>query len=122
VLEEHDGPAEQLRDVFRAFARSVQMYQANVTVFFEERRHLTGERIAAVRRKQDEFDGVFRDVILRGIERGVFRRDIDAHVVYLAIVGVFSWMHHWCRAEGPLSAEQIGDTFAELVLDGIRAA
>lgn len=121
ALVEHDDPAEQLRALFRTFAESVRRYQPNVTVFFEERRHLTGPKLKEVRRKQEQFDDLFRGIVLRGVEQGVFRRDLDPHVVYLGMVGLFSWMHHWYRSSGPMGAEQIADTFAELILDGLRA-
>lgn len=118
AIDESDDPVEQLRAVFREFAESVRRFQPSVTVFFQERRYLTGKRFAAVKRKRDEFDGLFRGVLERGVEQGVFRHDLDASLVYLGIVGVFSWMNQWYRPDGQLTTDEIADTFTELLLSG----
>ena len=121
VLAEHEDPVRQLEELFRFFAESVRRFQPNVTVFFQERRYLTGDRFAAVKKKRDEFDRLFRGVITNGVEQGAFRDDLDPQVVYLGIIGMFSWMHQWYRPRGRLSTEEIADTFSRWLLDGLRA-
>jgi AcrR family transcriptional regulator len=123
VLEKNKAsdPAGQLRELFRAFLPIVEQYQPSVTVFFQERRFLTGERFKAVKRKRDRFDALFRKVIEDGVASGSFRKDLDPRIVDLGILGMLSWVHQWYRPGGRYTAEQVADIFAELVLGGLRA-
>jgi TetR/AcrR family transcriptional regulator, cholesterol catabolism regulator len=114
-------PATRLRELLRTLLASTARYQTNVTVFYLERRHLHGVHFKEMRRKRDEFDRLFLELIERGIEQGSFRSDLDPHVVALGIVGMCAWVHQWYRPRGRFSAEQIADMFAELALHGLLA-
>jgi AcrR family transcriptional regulator len=119
ALAEDAHPATRLRELLRTLLVSTARYQTNVTVFYLERRHLHGAYFKEMRRKRDEFDRLFLEVIERGIEHGSFRSDLDPHVVSLGILGMCAWVHQWYRPGGRYSAEQIADTFADLALDGL---
>lgn len=121
VLQENEDPAEQLAELFRAFVPMVERYQASVTVFYQERRYLTGERFKAVKRKRDRFDKLFRQVIDDGVAQGIFRKDLDSRIVSLGLLGMLSWVHQWYRPGGRYSAGEIADMFAELALGGLLA-
>ena len=121
VIEENEDPADQLTELLRAFVPMVERYQASVTVFYQERRFLTGERFKAVKRKRDRFDRLFKGVIDDGIEQGVFRDDLEPRIVLLGIVGMLSWVHQWYRPSGRFTSVEIADIFAELVLGGLRS-
>jgi AcrR family transcriptional regulator len=119
ALEADEDPAARLRELLRALLTTTARYQANVTVFYLERRHLTGSRYKAMRRKRDEFDRLFLQVIERGIENGRFRSDLDARIVALGILGMCAWVHQWYRPGGRYSAEAIADIFSEMALAGL---
>jgi AcrR family transcriptional regulator len=119
ALEQEEDPAVRLRELLRALLTSTARYQANVTIFYLERRHLTGARFKAMRRKRDEFDRLFLQVIELGTEQGVFRADLDPRIVGLGILGMCAWVHQWYRAGGRFSAQQIADIFSEMALDGL---
>src|SRR3954447_13395197 len=122
AIEQHDDdPATQLRELLKAFLVSTAHYQANVTVFFQERRYLTGERFKAVKTKRDRFDRTFRGVVEHGIEQGTFRADLDPRIVGLGILGMCAWTYQWYRPRGRFSAEQIADIYAGIIIDGLRA-
>ena len=121
TLASTNDPAEQLVELLREFMRSVELYRDNVRVFFQERRYLTGDRFAAVKAKRDEFDQMFYGVIRRGVEQGMFRRDIDPRVASFGILGMCGWSHHWFEPGGRQTSTQVADVFAEMVLAGLRA-
>lgn len=121
ALEKDEDPAVRLRDLLRALLATTARYQANVTVFYLERRHLTGERFEAMRRKRDEFDRLFLEVIERGIAEGRFRSDLDPRIAGLGILGMCAWVHQWYRPGGRYTAEQIADIFSEMALAGLLA-
>ena len=121
ALLRDEDPAARLRELLRALLATTARYQANVTVFYLERRHLTGERFEAMRRKRDEFDRLFLQVIERGIDEGKFRGDLDARIAGLGILGMCAWVHQWYRPGGRYTAEEIADIFSEMALAGLLA-
>ena len=121
ALDQEQDPAERLRELLRALLASTAKYIANVTVFYQERRHLTGPEFKAMKRKRDEFDRLFLRVIESGVEDGTFRDDLDPRVVGLGVLGMCAWVHQWYRPGGRFSAEEIADIFSAMALDGLLA-
>lgn len=121
VLAEHDDPAVQIVELFREFLESVERYQANVTIFFQERRYLTGERFEHVIAKRDAFDRMFLDVIEQGVKKGAFREDLDPRIVGLGLLGMCAWTYQWFHAGGRRTSGDIAGMFSQLALDGLRA-
>lgn len=121
IIGERTDPAEQIEVLFEEFLTSAARYRMNVTVFYQERRYLTGSRFAAVMEKRDRFDEMFKDVIARGIADGTFRTDVDAHIIGLGLLGMCAWTYQWFRPEGAFSAAEVARMFSNLVLGGLRA-
>ena len=47
---------------------------------------------------------------------------VDPKLAALAILGAMNWMARWYRAGGGASADEIGEAFASLFLDGLASA
>ena len=120
VLAAHDDPSDQVRQLLVEFLASTDRYRANVAVFFQERRFLTGDRFEAVMEKRHRFDRTFTEVIERGMAMGRFRDDLDRRVVGFGLLGMCAWTHQWFRPGGTLHPADVAATFADLVLDGLR--
>lgn len=61
-------------------------------------------------------------VIEDGFADGSFRKVGSARVVAYGIFGVIGWTHRWFRPAGSeVSAEEIGKTYAEMVLSGLES-
>lgn len=80
---------------------------------------LDARRRATVVGVRDAYENSLRDVIAEGVERGVFRA-VDPKLTAFAILGAMNWMARWYRAGGGASADEIGEEFARLFLDGVR--
>ncbi len=119
ILGEVESPVEQLREVIRESVLSVTRYRQHVAVFFQERRYLTGDRARDVKRKRDRLDHAMDEIVLAGIEQGLFDPRITARVAVFGIVGMSAWVHQWYRADGSMSADQVADDLANLALDGL---
>jgi AcrR family transcriptional regulator len=119
ILESYDSPVDQLRALVRISVLSVTRYQAHVAVFFQERRYLTGERGADVKRRRDAVEEKMEQIVRRGIESGDFDPSVDPRIAVFGIVGMTAWVHQWYRAGGPLPAETIADKLASMTLDGV---
>jgi AcrR family transcriptional regulator len=119
ALDADEDPAVRLRQLLEALLTSATQYLANVTVFYLERRNFTGSQLKAIKRRRDEFDRLFLQVLERGVAEGRFRDDLDPRIVGLGILGMCAWVHQWYRPGGRFTAEEIADIFSAMVLDGL---
>jgi TetR/AcrR family transcriptional regulator, cholesterol catabolism regulator len=81
---------------------------------------LDARRRAAVVGVRDAYEHSLRDVIAEGVEQRVFR-SVDPKLAAFAILGAMNWMARWYRAGGGASADEIGEEFAGIFLEGLRA-
>ncbi len=81
---------------------------------------LDARRRANVVGVRDAYENSLRDVIAEGVEQGVFRA-VDPKLAAFAILGAMNWMARWYRAGGGASADEIGEEFAGIFLEGLHA-
>jgi AcrR family transcriptional regulator len=43
-----------------------------------------------------------------------------ARLLAYGVLGMASWMHRWYRSDGPVSSTELGELYADLILDGLR--
>lgn len=110
---------EQLRALIRLSLAGIATYRAHVAIFYQERRHLTGDRLRTVTEKRDTLETMFRDVVQRGIDAGVFRREMSDRIITFGIIGMCAYAFQWFRPEGDLSIDKVADQFCDLILVGL---
>ncbi len=71
-----------------------------------------------IQKRRDAYERVYRRLIERGIEEGVFRTT-DPRVAAMAILGALNWTVKWYCPGGPKKAAEIGTEFAELLVTGL---
>lgn len=118
-LGESDGlVTERLRAMIHAHVAVVVGHLSHATVFFQDWRHLNEPRRSEVLQLRDEYEALFRRVIRDGIASGEFQeRDprLAAMIVLTALNGVATWF----RVGGELTADEVADEMAEVVLRGL---
>jgi len=88
------------------------------TVFFRSMHLLEPAKWATVRAARRRYHDRFRAIVEEGQASGLFRTDVSAD---LAVHFFFGSVHHlqtWYRPEGAMNAPQIGNVFAQLLIDG----
>jgi AcrR family transcriptional regulator len=115
------GADERLRRLIRdILVVGAARWRNDIEIFYQERRQLEGERYAAVLRKRHEFEGFVIEVVQRGVAEGVLVDRGDPKVVAFGIIGMAMWSYHWFDpARG--GAHAVGELYAEMILDGLRA-
>ncbi|WP_211260743.1 TetR family transcriptional regulator [Amycolatopsis jejuensis] len=122
VLAEGGEPDEVLRRIMTdVLIEPISIYRAEISVFMQERRFLSGKTFASIGRKRDEFEQLVTEVVRKGIEAGTFKAVAPARVLAFAVIGVAAWAHTWLDPRGAMTPRQIGDAFGEIVVDGLRA-
>jgi TetR/AcrR family transcriptional regulator, cholesterol catabolism regulator len=74
--------------------------------------------MADVRAMRDEYSGLLRDAIARGMEQGQFV-PADPAIVTLQIFGMCNWSWTWYRPGGAWTAEDIAQTFTSTLFRGL---
>ena len=77
----------------------------------DQKRHLVEER--------KTYQGYLHSLIEEGQSKGVFRKDMDASLASLAILGMVNWASRWYRPDNRRSPDEIADEFVTLVLKGL---
>jgi AcrR family transcriptional regulator len=109
------GPVEQVGALVRAHVRTHAEYPLLATVANAEMHVLSPELAAPAQVLRAQSEAMFHEVVLRGIERGVFKPP-HAVVTVAAIGGMGMRVASWYQPDFELSPEEIADAHAELAL------
>ncbi len=111
--------ADRLRDMVRAYVRSVTANLDAVGIYLREWRALPGPELARVRARRRVMRKLFEDVIAEGARHDEF--DVrDPKIAALAILGMCNWLYEWYRPRGRLSPDALADELAERALASVR--
>jgi TetR/AcrR family transcriptional regulator, cholesterol catabolism regulator len=114
------GPTAQLRQIIQVHVNAVATNLDALTVYLHEWRALGGESLARVRAQRERYVELVSTVVERGLAVGEFSF-ADARVATLGVLGMCNWLCQWYRPSGRLSALEVGELFADLALEGLRA-
>ncbi|WP_245900852.1 TetR/AcrR family transcriptional regulator [Prauserella shujinwangii] len=89
-------------------------------IFLQSMHHLSPDMQRAVRAERREYHERFRGLIEEGQRAGEFRADKPAEVIVDFFFGAVHHLGFWYRHEGELSAKEVGDHFADLLLGALR--
>ncbi len=119
-----DGPGDA-EDRLRAVAVDVVATTAenleDTIIFFRSMHMLHPDKRAEVRAERRRYHERVRQLVEEGQKSGVFRSDKSADLVVDYFFGAVHHLGSWFRKDGPLTAEQVGEEFAELLMGGLRA-
>ena len=114
-----DGPEQAIRNVLNAFLYGVKHHQGLQRIFDQEWRQVETEGFEEIRLRRDRILEIVVEQVRDGISTGIFKDDLNPQIVALGIVGMSGWAHRWFRSGGPMTYEQIADTWASAILGGI---
>lgn len=70
--------------------------------------------------QRDRFEGLFRQVVQEGIDRGMFR-PVDVGIFVKLLLGAQNWVGVWFRPGGRLTGDEIAQLMAGMLINGICA-
>ncbi|HUG16751.1 MAG TPA: TetR/AcrR family transcriptional regulator [Thermomicrobiales bacterium] len=120
-IAESDGPApDRLRRMIHAHIDVLVQHFSHATVFFQDWRHLGGERRAEVINLRDRYEALFRQVIVDGVATGQFA-ERDPRLAAIFLLTAMNGIPGWYRSDGERAAEDVANAFAEMLLSGLIA-
>jgi AcrR family transcriptional regulator len=114
------GTAEQrLRAAAADVVRTSGDNLDDLIVYFRSLHMLPDDKQAQVRAERRRYHDKFKALVEEGVAAGTFRADISPDIVVHYFLSVVNQLGSWYRPEGPLSPEQVGDLFTELLIGGL---
>jgi len=68
-----------------------------------------------------DYGKLWTRLIEDGQRSGEFRGDLNAKLVSYGVLGMCNWLSRWFSPDGPLTIEQIIDTYFKLTVEGLAA-
>jgi AcrR family transcriptional regulator len=121
VLEGDGAPLEKLARLIAAHLAPIETRHDYVKVFINERRYLPDASRRRLGRKTRRIERCFEQVILAGIADGSIRRDTDARLAMLAVLGMCNAVINWRAADRGKDMQRIATGFAALIANGLAA-
>jgi AcrR family transcriptional regulator len=118
VISGPGSPEERLRLAMRTYIKALADYRELTAVLLLEHRSLEPELHKRHVPRRDRFEKLWRGLIVDGVEKGTFNC-VDPGQATRALLGVMNWTITWYKPDGPMSAEEIADQFADLFLNGL---
>lgn len=94
----------------------------DLTVFARSMHLLEPKKQRRVRTERRRYHELFRGMVEEGQRTDAFRDDIEANFVVNYFFGALHHLPMWYRSSGPVGGAELGEVFADLLLDGLRAS
>ncbi len=117
ILASGQSAPTMLWQMIRKHALNVLERTSWSAIYFREQSNLTDKQRSIVEERAKLFNENFRKVYLDGVASGDFK-DIPAPLVIGGIIGMCNWTHDWYTPDGSLTAVEIAEHFANIVLNG----
>jgi AcrR family transcriptional regulator len=118
IRREPIPPDEKVRKLIVAFVHLI-IDELHGTALTLDLQALSPALLKKVIARRDRFDRGLRAIIQEGIDEGLFATD-NPKLVAFAIMGAVNWIPKWFDPEGASSSDEIGRTFADYLLTGLR--
>ncbi|MCB9435672.1 MAG: TetR/AcrR family transcriptional regulator [Anaerolineales bacterium] len=109
---------DRLRHAIMAHIHVIVNNRPAANVYMHEWRFLSPERQTEYRQRRDAYEAQFRALVHEGIYAGVFA-PVDEKFVTMMLLSALNWVSQWYRADGPMNADEIAHTLADLTLNGL---
>lgn len=109
----------KLRDLIVAHCGIVDAEHQAVELFTDQFRYLEGDHRDRIVRMRDLYTSALQHTIEYGIEAKTLGTR-NPKVATLVLIGMLNSMYRWYRPGGRLSAAEVGETYATLIMDGLR--
>lgn len=110
---------ERLEKAIIAHIKVITEDTSASAVFFSEWRHLSQPHFNEFLKMRERYEAIFYKILKEGEEKKEFA-PMDLRFSVLTILSALNWTHNWFKPSGKMSAEEIGQRLAFLLLNGIK--
>jgi AcrR family transcriptional regulator len=121
------SPRRKLRELIIALMSSYGEHYPLIYIYIRENLSHVSDRRSAwskqMKKLNREIEGALISIIEEGYADKSFRNVGSSKVVAYGVLGIIGWTHRWFKpATSEVSAEEIGKTYAEIILSGLESA
>lgn len=124
AIRDGEGSAEEkIRALITSLVQSYAEHHPYLFVYIQEdmKRVATGDapwakKMRAVNRRYNQ---AVLAIVQEGVDDGSLRLVGPPNVVANGLIGMVNWMHRWFNPKSGLSAESVGEIFADMILHGL---
>lgn len=119
VLKAQGSPTERFRYALAAHISVVAEDVHAARVLWHEWKALSPDRRRLIDAKHDAYEQMWGQILQEGVATGEFYSE---HLRYARTVtlSVANWLYQWFNPEGSLSAEEVADRLATVLLRGLH--
>ena len=110
---------EKLEKAIVAHIKVITEDTSASAVFFSEWRHLSEPHLSEFLQMRERYEGIFYSILKEGVENREFIA-LDIKFSVLTILSALNWTHNWFKPSGKMSAEEIGQRLASVMLNGLK--
>jgi AcrR family transcriptional regulator len=115
------GPVEKLRALIVDHVVGFTTHLISGAIVLNESHSLSPENRERLRRDAHAYERGMLELIVEGQRSGDIRRDLDARLSCMAVLGAANWVHRWYRPDDEAPPEEVARQFADLLLSGMVA-
>jgi AcrR family transcriptional regulator len=108
-------PIEKLRRAIKGHILLATSEKSMFMVMDKPNQNFSDIQLEEVLKLRKNYSGNFDSIINEGIEKQVFDH-VDVRMVRMIILGALNWIQEWYNQDGPQSADEISDAFADYLL------
>lgn len=113
------NPEIQLREVIKAHIRVITRNINASAVFLHDWHYLSEPKSEAFKSLRQKYENQFQFIIDQGVSINIFKNQ-DTKFTVLTILSALNWTFEWYKPDGRMSAEDIGDHLADMLISGIK--
>ena len=119
------SPRHKLRDMITALMSSYGAIYPLIYIYIRENLSHVSDRRSQwskhMRKLNRDIENAIISIVEEGYQSKSFRNVGSPRVVAYGILGIIGWTHRWFRPDSSdVSAEEIGRTYAEMILSGLE--
>lgn len=118
VVTSADPPDVKIREIMHVGMQFIARHRDGVAVFLHERHQIQGERWSAIASKRDMYERLVLGIVTEAARSGDFV-DTEFKIATRGVLAMMFWCYTWYRPDGPLTADEIADVFADVALFGL---
>lgn len=112
-------PTKRLIKIIDEFVKVFDVYQAHLSVFYQEAFFLDDKYEEIIKVKRHEFKSILTHVLNDGIEANEFRAELNIELTTMAILGMVNWMYKWYDPNGKNTIAEISNIYTDLILHSV---
>lgn len=117
------GAEVKLRSLIVALFESYARHYPHLFVYLQQDiNHLVQDQSAwsnEIISLNNRFNAAVVSIVREGRETGVLVSRGSDKVVVAGVLGMCNWSHRWFRTDGAMTATEVGETFADIILGGL---